>query len=60
MKYLLSFNGSIYEKQTNVLRDRMATIFEQKDYESLTVLFSSEGGSSVQGVALYNFLRSLP
>jgi ATP-dependent protease ClpP protease subunit len=59
-KYLLSFNGMIYEKQTNALRDRIATVFEQKDYESLTVLFSSEGGSSIQGLSLYNFLRTLP
>jgi len=59
-KYLLSFNGGIYEKQTNALRDRITTIFEQKDFENLIVLFSSEGGSTVQGLALYNFLRSLP
>lgn len=59
-KYLLSFNGNIYEKQANALRDRIAVVFEQKDYESLVVLFSSEGGSTVQGLSLYNFLKSLP
>ena len=37
--YRLSFNGDIYQKQTNALRDRIAQIQEFKDYESLTVLF---------------------
>jgi ATP-dependent protease ClpP protease subunit len=59
-KYLLSFNGSIYERQANALRDRIAVIFEQKDYESLTVLFSSERGNTMNGLALYNFFRSSP
>jgi ATP-dependent protease ClpP protease subunit len=59
-KYLLSFNGFIHEKQTNALRDRIALVFEQKDCQSLTVLFSSAGGGTTQGLSLYNFLRSLP
>ncbi|HEX3337913.1 MAG TPA: ATP-dependent Clp protease proteolytic subunit [Pseudolabrys sp.] len=59
-KYLLSFNGPIQEKQTNALRDRIAQVLEQKDYQSLIVLFSSTGGRSTDGLSLYNFLRSLP
>lgn len=59
-KYLLSFNGPIQEKQTNALRDRIALVLEQKDYQSLIVLFSSTGGRSTDGLSLYNFLRSLP
>lgn len=60
MHYRLSFNGFLYEAQTNALRNRIAQIFEQKDYESLTVLFSSEGGNTDQGLALYNHIRALP
>jgi hypothetical protein len=30
MKYLLSFNGRIYEKQANALRERIATILRVK------------------------------
>ncbi len=59
MHYRLVFNGSIYEASANALRNRIATIFERQDYESLTVLFSSEGGSTDQGLALYNFIRAL-
>jgi ATP-dependent protease ClpP protease subunit len=59
-KYLLSFNGDLYQRQTNALRDKIAQIFLQNDFESLTVLFSSERGGTVDGVALYNFLLSTP
>jgi ATP-dependent protease ClpP protease subunit len=58
--YRLGFNGSLYEKQANALRGRIAQIFEQRDYESLIILFSSEGGSTDQGLSLYNFFRELP
>jgi len=60
MKYLLAFNGGIYEKQANALRDRIGQILLQADCENLTVLFSSEGGSTDSGLALYNVIRSLP
>lgn len=60
MNYRLSFNGSLYEQQTNALRNRIAQIFERPDCESLTILFSSEGGSTDQGLALYNHIRALP
>jgi ATP-dependent protease ClpP protease subunit len=58
--YRLVFNGMLYETQTNALRGRIATILERQDFESLTILFSSEGGSTDQSLALYNFLRALP
>jgi ATP-dependent protease ClpP protease subunit len=32
----------------------------QNDFGSLTILFSSEGGSTDQALSLYNFLRQLP
>lgn len=60
MDYRLVFNGSIYELQTNALRARIAAILEQKNFKSLTLVFSSEGGSTDQGLALYNFIRALP
>jgi ATP-dependent protease ClpP protease subunit len=60
VKYLLSFNGYLNEKSTNALKDRIATIFEQRDFATLTVLFSTDGGQTADGIALYNYLRSLP
>jgi ATP-dependent protease ClpP protease subunit len=44
----------------NALRARVANILEMDDFESLTVLFSSEGGDTREGLSLYNFFRSLP
>ena len=42
------------------MRERIATIFARQDCDSLVVLFASEGGGTVDGLALYNFLQSLP
>lgn len=60
MNYHLVFNGMLYNQQTNAMRNRIAQIFERPDFEELTLLFSSEGGSTDEGVSLYNFIRSLP
>lgn len=60
MHYRLVFNGQLYEAQCNALRQRIAVIFEQQNYESLTLVFSSQGGNTDEGLALYNFIRSLP
>jgi ATP-dependent protease ClpP protease subunit len=60
MHYRLVFNGMLYELQSNALRHRTATILERQDFESLVILFSSEGGSTDQSLALYNFFRELP
>ena len=59
-KYLLAFNGHIYVQQATNLRARIATIFERQDCESLTLLLSSEGGSTDECMSLYNFIRALP
>jgi ATP-dependent protease ClpP protease subunit len=59
MIYRLVFNGELYQAQTNALRHRIATILELRDCESLTVVFSSQGGNTDEGIALYNFIRSL-
>jgi ATP-dependent protease ClpP protease subunit len=58
--YRLVFNGSLYEVQANALRNRVAVILEKPDCDSLTIVFSSQGGSTDQGLALYNFIRALP
>ncbi len=60
MIFRLVFNGLIYEQQANALRHRIAVILERPDCEMLTIVFSSEGGSTDQGLSLYNFIRSLP
>jgi ATP-dependent protease ClpP protease subunit len=59
-QFRLAFNGSIYEKQANALRRRIAEILARQDFEDLMILFSSQGGSTDQGLALYNFIRELP
>lgn len=58
--YRLSFNGHIHLNQANEFRNRTATILARDDFESLTYLFASEGGSTDQGLSLYNFIRTLP
>jgi len=58
MHYRISFNGSLYEPQCNALRNSIASAALTASCESITVLFSSGGGSTDQGFALYNFLRS--
>lgn len=60
MNYRLVFNGPLKATPGNALRARVAAILEQEDFESLTILFSTEGGDTREGLALYNFLRSLP
>lgn len=59
MNYRLVFNGSIYEPQANALRARIAQVLEREDCETLTILFSSQGGTD-EGLALCNFINSLP
>ena len=58
--FRLAFNGPLHEASTNALRARIAQILEQEEYESLTVLFSSDGGSTDHGLSLYNYIQSLP
>jgi ATP-dependent protease ClpP protease subunit len=60
MQYRLVFNGGIYLQSANALRHRVADILGRADCEGLTILFSSEGGSTDEGIALYNFIKDLP
>ncbi|SDG44427.1 ClpP family protease [Thalassobaculum litoreum] len=60
MRYRLAFNGQLYQNSGNALRGRIAQIIERPDFDGITVLFSSEGGSTDEGLALYNFIQSSP
>lgn len=59
-QYRLIFNDHIYQYSANALRRRIATILKRPNLESFTLIFSSEGGSTDEGLALYKFLRALP
>ena len=59
-EFRLSFASDVYLDQANHLRNRIAAILERQDFGSLTILFSSEGGSTDQSLALYNFITGLP
>lgn len=60
MNYRLVFNGPMKPAPGSALRARVAAALEQKNFESLTIVFSSEGGDTREGLSLYNFFRSLP
>jgi ATP-dependent protease ClpP protease subunit len=60
LEYRLVFASEINLQTANNLRSRIATILEQPDFGSLTVQFSSDGGSADQSIALYNFISALP
>jgi ATP-dependent protease ClpP protease subunit len=59
-EFWLSFAANICQEQANHLRTRVATILERQDFGSLVILFSSDGGSTDQSLALHNFLIGLP
>jgi ATP-dependent protease ClpP protease subunit len=58
-EYRLAFASDITVESANSLRARIAEILEQQDFGALTVLFSSEGGSTDQSLALYNYIKDL-
>jgi ATP-dependent protease ClpP protease subunit len=59
-EYRLVFGVDIYSDAVNNLRARIADIIERDDFGALTILFSSEGGSTDNSLALFNFLTQLP
>ena len=59
-EYRLVFGVDIYSEAVNNLRARIADIIERDDFGALTILFSSEGGSTDNSLALFNFLTQLP
>lgn len=58
--YRLIFDYHIYQDSAEELRHSITTTLERADRESLTLIFSSEGGNPDEALALYNFLRALP
>jgi ATP-dependent protease ClpP protease subunit len=58
-EYRLAFASDLTLDTANALRSRIAEVLEQADFGSLTVLFSSEGGSTDQSLALYNYIAEL-
>lgn len=60
MEYRLAFSGPIKPVPGNALRAAVSGAFAREDFGSLTLIFSTEGGDTREGIALYNFFRSLP
>ena len=59
-EYRLMMARDLNSESTSEFRSRITWILGQPDFGALTVLFSSEGGSTDQSLALYNTLRALP
>ena len=60
VEYRLGFGGNINLAEANNLRSRICQILEQPDFGALVIMFSSEGGSTDQSLALFNFIDQLP
>lgn len=60
MEHRVIFNGNLSQKSANALRARVSEVLDRNDVGQLTVVFSSEGGSTREGIALYNYFGSLP
>jgi ATP-dependent protease ClpP protease subunit len=59
-EYRLTFGVGINHDTANNFRNRIASILERGDFGSLTILFSSEGGSTDHSLELFNFVSQLP
>jgi ATP-dependent protease ClpP protease subunit len=59
-EYRLTSAVYLNPETANTLLSRIVWILDRPDFGSLTVLFSGEGGSTDQSIALFTFLRSLP
>lgn len=59
-EYRLAFSGGLNLANAANLRSRIAHVLEQPDFGSLTLVYSSEGGSTDQSLSLYNFISRLP
>jgi ATP-dependent protease ClpP protease subunit len=60
IEFRLTFGVNINLDSANNLRARIARILERADFGSLTLLFSSEGGSTDHSLQLFNFISQLP
>jgi ATP-dependent protease ClpP protease subunit len=59
-EYRLPFDLGIDSDSASFLRNQIAAILTQKDFGSLTILFSSGGGSTSTSLSLFNFITQLP
>ncbi len=59
-EYRLVFGSNINLDVANNLRARICQILERPDFGSLVIMFSSEGGSTDESLALFNFVSQLP
>ena len=60
VEYRLGFGSDINLAEANNLRSRICGILERPDFGSLVIMFSSDGGSPDQSLALFNFISQLP
>ena len=60
VEYRLSFSRQINDETSLYLMTRIANILEKDNVGSLIIQFASEGGSTDQSIALYNYLKTLP
>ena len=58
-EYRLTFPHGINIDTANTLRTGIIEVMHQDDFGSLTILFSSSGGSTEQSISLYNFIRQI-
>ena len=58
-EYRLVFASDIYIAEANNLRARICDIIARQDFGYLVILFSSDGGSTDQSQALFNFINVL-
>lgn len=59
MKHRVYFRHSLYQPAVTTLTATIANILARPDCDDITIIFSSEGGSTDEGLALYNFIRTL-
>ena len=56
----LGFGSEINEATANNLRSGICHLLSKEDFGSLTIMFSSDGGSTDQSLSLFNFITQLP
>jgi ATP-dependent protease ClpP protease subunit len=59
-EYRVTFAGDICAPMAAKFRSFIVSALQQPDFGALTILFSSEGGSTDESLSLFNFISSLP
>ena len=60
VEYRIAFGININHDSANTLRARIVGALSQANFGSLTILFSSEGGSTDHSLSLFNYISQLP